>query len=190
MQLIIEFNMPLYCNTKMAKKKTSTITFRIDEENDNKLRQIAEDKKISLNTLANQIFGNYVQLERYMEKFGVLMMSQNAFLSILNMLDEKQIIKFGSDVGSKEPKEFILFKWKDINSDSVADFITLYFEHCGYGSCDLERTENEIGISGTKLFQTHCLVHYFFRLVALSAACVVARLKHAHLFSVSVLVHW
>ena len=131
----------------MTKKKTSTITFRIDEENDNKLRQIAEDKKINLNTLANQIFGNYVQLERYMEKFGVLMMSQNAFLSILNMLDEKQIIKFGSDVGSKEPKEFILFKWKDINSDSVADFITLYFEHCGYGSCDLERTDNEIGIS-------------------------------------------
>ena len=55
----------------MSKKKTSTITFRIDEDNDCKLRKIAEDKKVSLNTLANQILGNYVQLERYMEKFGV-----------------------------------------------------------------------------------------------------------------------
>ena len=131
----------------MNKKKTSTITFRIDEDNDKKLRKIAEDKKISLNTLANQILGNYVQLERYMEKFGVLMMSQDAFSSILDALDEKQLIQLASDIGSKEPKEFILFKWKDMNSEFVSDFITMYFEHCGYGTCDLEKTESEIKIS-------------------------------------------
>ncbi len=131
----------------MAKKETSTITFRIDKENDNKLRKIAEERKISLNTLANQILGNYVQLERYMEKFGILMMSQDAFSSILVALDDKQIIKLASDIGSKEPKEFILFKWKDMNSEIIAEFITIYFEHCGYGTCDLEKTENEIVFS-------------------------------------------
>jgi len=131
----------------LNKKKTSTITFRIDEENDNKLRKIAEDKKVSLNTLANQILGNYVQLERYMEKFGVLMMSQDAFSSFLAILDEKQIIELASDIGSKEPKEFILFKWKGMNSEFVTDFITMYFEHCGYGTCDLEKTKGEIAIS-------------------------------------------
>ncbi len=132
---------------EVIKKKTTTITFRIDEEIDNKLRKIAGDKNLSLNTLANQILGNYVQLERYMEKFGVLMMSQDAFLSILDILDEKQIIQLASDIGSKEPKEFILFKWKDMNSELVSDFITIYFEHCGYGTCDLEKTESEIAIS-------------------------------------------
>jgi hypothetical protein len=112
-----------------------------------KLRKIAESKKVSLNTLANQILGNYVQLERYMEKFGVLMMSQDAFSSILAALDEKQLIQLASDIGSKEPKEFILFKWKDMNSEIVSDFITMYFEHCGYGTCDLEKTESEIVFS-------------------------------------------
>lgn len=131
----------------MIKKETSTITFRIDKENDTKLRKIAEGKKVSLNTLANQILGNYVQLERYMEKFGVLMMSQDAFSSILAALDEKQLIQLASDIGSKEPKEFILFKWKDVNSEIVSDFITMYFEHCGYGTCDLEKTESEIVFS-------------------------------------------
>lgn len=132
---------------EVNKKKTSTITFRIDEENDHKLRKIAGEKKVSLNTLANQILGNYVQLERYMEKFGVLMMSQDAFSSILDLLDEKQIILLATDIGSKEPKEFILFKWKDLNSEIVTDFIMIYFEHCGYGTCDLEKTESEIAIS-------------------------------------------
>ncbi|MCH7967267.1 MAG: hypothetical protein IIB02_07645 [Thaumarchaeota archaeon] len=131
----------------MIKKKTTTITFRIDGEIDNKLRKIAEDQNLSLNTLANQILGNYVQIERYMEKFGILMMSQDAFLAILDILDEKQIIQLASDVGSREPKEFILFKWKDMNSEIVTDFIIMYFEHCGYGTCDLEKTESEVAIS-------------------------------------------
>jgi len=131
----------------MMDKKTSSITFRITESYDKALRKVAEEKKISLNTLANQIFGNYVELERYMEKFGVLMMSQDAFSSILAALDDKQLILLASDIGSKEPKEFILFKWKDMNSEHVTDFITIYFEHCGYGTCDLEKTESEIVFS-------------------------------------------
>jgi len=131
----------------MDKKKTSTITFRIAEDSDKKLRMIAEDKNVSLNTLANQILGNYVQLERYMEKFGVLMMSHDAFSSIIDALDEEQLIRLASNIGSKEPKEFILFKWKDMNSEIVSDFIKTYFEHCGYGTCDLERTESSIAVS-------------------------------------------
>ncbi len=131
----------------MEKKKTSTITFRIDEDHDEKLRKIAEDKNVSLNALANQVLGNYVQLERYMEKFGVLMMSHDAFLSIMDALDEGQLIRLASSIGSNEPKEFILFKWKDVNSEIVSDFIKMYFEHCGYGTCDLERTESSIAVS-------------------------------------------
>jgi uncharacterized protein (DUF1778 family) len=129
------------------KKKTSTITFRIDEDHDKKLRKIAEDKKVSLNTLANQILGNYVQFERYMEKFGVLMMSHDAFLSLLTTLDEQNLISLAADIGSKEPKEFILFKWKDMNSENVTEFIKMYFEHCGYGTCDMEKTESNVAIS-------------------------------------------
>jgi hypothetical protein len=131
----------------MNKKKTSTITFRIDEDNGKKSRNIAEDKNVRLNTLANQILSNYVQLERYMEKLGLLMMSHDAFSSIIDVLDEKQLIQLASGIGSKEPKEFILFKWKNMNSDIVSEFIKMYFEHCGYGTCDLEQIESEIAIS-------------------------------------------
>lgn len=120
----------------MIKKETSTITFRIDKENDNKLRKIAESKKVSLNTLANQILGNYVQLEQYMEKFGVILMSADAFESILSALSDKDLINLATTIGSTEPKDFILFKWKELNIDTVFNFIKIYFEHCGYGKYD------------------------------------------------------
>jgi predicted HicB family RNase H-like nuclease len=56
----------------MSKKNTSTITFRIDEDFDKHLRKIAKEQKISLNILANQIFGKYLDLDVYMEKFDWL----------------------------------------------------------------------------------------------------------------------
>ena len=41
-------------------KKTSTVSFRINTEYDEALRAEAEEKKVSMNTLVNQIFGEYV----------------------------------------------------------------------------------------------------------------------------------
>jgi hypothetical protein len=123
-------------------KKTSTITFRLDEEYEKGLRKEAKEKRISLNTLANQIFGDHVEVEQYMKKFGIVEMSKGAFKELLNSLDEKNIINFAKSVGYKEPKDFILFKWKEITTDSVTKFIKMYFEHCGYGMCDIEKNKS------------------------------------------------
>ena len=93
----------------MSKKNTSTITFRIDESFDEHLRKIAQEQKISLNTLANQIFGNYLDLDVYMEKFGVMKMSKKVFKMFLDKTDEAELKLLALDAGSKEPVEFILF---------------------------------------------------------------------------------
>ena len=129
-------------------KKTSTITFRIDEKYEKGLRKEAEEKRISLNTLANQIFGDHVELDQYMKKFGMVEMSKGSFRVLLDSLDEKNIINFAKSIGSKEPKDFILFKWKEISSESISEFIKVYFEHCGYGMCDMQTNDstNEVSI--------------------------------------------
>ncbi|HET7389550.1 MAG TPA: hypothetical protein VFJ51_01915 [Nitrososphaeraceae archaeon] len=46
---------------KSTIKKTSTISFRIDSQYDRVLLNEAEEKKVSLNTLANQIFGEHIE---------------------------------------------------------------------------------------------------------------------------------
>ena len=128
-------------------KKTSTITFRIDQEFEKGLRKEAEEKRVSLNTLANQILGDHVDLGQFMKKFGMIEMSKGSFKELLNVLDEKNIINFAKTIGSKEPKDFILFKWKKLSSESVSGFIKMYFEHCGYGMCDILTEEGENTVS-------------------------------------------
>ena len=86
----------------MDKKETTTITFRIDEENSQALRKVAEEREISLNTLANQIFGSTLQLDYPMSKFGVVMMSKLAFKTLLTNLNDKDIIKLGSEIGGSK----------------------------------------------------------------------------------------
>ena len=131
----------------MVAKKTSTITFRIDEKYVKGLRKEAEEKRISLNTLANQIFGDHVEYDQFMEKFGMIEMSKGSFKELLDSLDEKNIINFAKSIGSTEPKDFILFKWKKLTPDSVTEFIKMYFEHCGYGMCDILTEEGENTVS-------------------------------------------
>ncbi|MCH9658462.1 hypothetical protein K0U27_07180 [archaeon] len=131
----------------MKTKKTSTITFRIDEKYEKGLRKEAEEKRISLNTLANQIFGDHVEYDQFMKKFGMVEMSKGSFKDLLNSLDEKNIINFAKSIGSTEPKDFILFKWKKLTPDSVSEFIKMYFEHCGYGMCDMQTNDSTSEVS-------------------------------------------
>ncbi len=133
----------------MSSKKSSTITFRIDKEYEKVLREEAQSKKITMNTLANQVFGDYVEWQRYMERFGTIVLSKEAFKLILDLLDEKNLLNLAVNIGEKVPKEFILFKWKDVATDNVIKFIKMYFDHCGYGAHD--QTESE----GTVTFSIH-----------------------------------
>lgn len=93
--------------------------------------------------MANQIFGEYVEWQRYAERFGIIAMSKDAFKYILDSLDDKKVIELATTIGQKAPKEFILFKWKNFDSKNIVDFIKMYLEHCGYGRYDYSKdTEN------------------------------------------------
>jgi len=82
-----------------------------------------------------------------MEKFGVMKMSKKAFKMFLDKTDETELKLLALDAGSNEPKEFILFKWKEITLENVSTFMKIYCEHCGYGQCDLEQSENKVSMS-------------------------------------------
>jgi hypothetical protein len=137
----------------MDAKKGSSVTFRIDQKYEEALRELAKERRISLNTLANQIFGNFVEFEVFAQKFGTVRMSSDTFRRIIDTMDEKEIIEVAIRGGSQEAKEFILFKWKELNLQNVVDFIRMYFDFCGYGRCDLEQTEGKITVSVHHDFQ-------------------------------------
>ena len=125
-------------------KKTSTVSFRINKDYDEALRSEAEEKKVSMNTLVNQIFGEYVDWNKYVKRFGTIILSREAFKLILESLDNDKIITLAIDIAAKAPKEFILFKWKEIDQSHVIGFIKMFFDHCGYGQYDHQVTESKV----------------------------------------------
>ncbi len=131
-----------YHDKTIKRKKTATISFRIDSEYDKLLRGEAEEKKVSLNTLANQIFGEHLEWQRYIERFGTIVMSKDAFKLILDLLSEDRVVDLAVNIAAKAPKEFILFKWKNLNSDNVINFVKMFFAHCGYGQYDHVRDQS------------------------------------------------
>jgi hypothetical protein len=145
------------------KKETTTLTFRINKEFEKTLREESKIKRISLNTLADQIFGEYVEWHRYSEKFGTIIMSRDAFKMLLDSLNEKEIVDLAIKIAEKAPKEFILFKWKKITPQYVINFLKMYFDHCGYGNYDYyESDEGEstfsirhmLGLNGSLFLKT------------------------------------
>ena len=107
---------------------------------------MAEEKRVSLNTLANQIFGTFAEFDTYAERFGILKISTDTFRRILTVVPQKDLAMLASNCGSQEAKEFILFKWKEINQETVIEFIKTYFGYCGYGRCDIESRGGKIMI--------------------------------------------
>ena len=107
----------------MSKKNTSTITFRIDESFDEHLRKIAQEQKISLNTLANQIFGNNSDLVENMEKYGVIKMSKKVLKMFLDKTVVKELKLLVLNAGAKEPVELLLFNWTELNYENDTMFI-------------------------------------------------------------------
>jgi hypothetical protein len=97
-----------------------------------------------LNTLVNQIFGEYVDWNKYIKRFGTIILSKEAFELLLDNLDEHKIKTVAIEIASKAPKEFILFKWKEIDQSNVIDFVKMFFDHCGYGQYDYQVTENKV----------------------------------------------
>lgn len=108
---------------------------------------MAEEKRVSLNTLANQIFGTFAEFDIYAEKFGILKISTDTFRRILTAMPQNDLALLASNCGSQEAKEFILFKWKEINQKTIIEFIKTYFGYCGYGRCDIESRDSKTMIS-------------------------------------------
>lgn len=150
-------------NKNIKRKKTATISFRIDSEYEKLLRSEAEEKKVSLNTLANQIFGEHLEWQRYIERFGTIVISKDAFKLILESLSEDNVVDLAVNIADKAPKEFILFKWKDLNSENVINFVRMFFTHCGYGQYDYVKDQStnkfsirhEIGKKGSLFITTY-----------------------------------
>lgn len=77
----------------MLPKSTLGVSFRIPTETLKRLHKDADEKQVSLNTLANQIFAGYVSWDVSAAKAGWVVVQRGVLREILDMLDDEALQK-------------------------------------------------------------------------------------------------
>ena len=91
------------------KKKTTTITFRIDSNVMNKIYSKAEQEDITLNTLINQILKRYVEWDMYEGKAGMVPINKLVLKKLFQELSEEEVINMSRDIAKSAVYNTALF---------------------------------------------------------------------------------
>ena len=92
-----------------AKSPNGSVTFRFDNEILSKLRNEADQKRISLNTLASQIFQSYVEYDMYASRAGMVSFPKSLLVRIMGRLSEQEVGQLSEYIAKNEFKEMILW---------------------------------------------------------------------------------
>ncbi len=109
--------------TDSSRKKTVLRTIRITEDYDETLRKDSKSKGLSVNALLSTIMAKYVEWERYSERFGFVSLSRETFKSIIEVTDEKKLEEIARELGSRIPREAMLFWRKKLTIESFLAFL-------------------------------------------------------------------
>lgn len=90
-------------------KKTSTITFRLDENTIKRLRNESGNRQVSTNTLVNQALKQFLDWGMYESTVGFVMINKQVFIHVFGKLSQKEIISVATRVGKDEVKNMAMF---------------------------------------------------------------------------------
>ena len=94
-------------------KKTDTATFRIDKDILENLRNSAEDEKITLNALVNQILSQFIEWHSPAKKAGMVPLPKVLLMKIMDKLTSEEIVQISEYMVTNEIKDIILILKKE-----------------------------------------------------------------------------
>lgn len=95
--------------TVAGSKKTSTITFRLDDGTINRLRNLSKSQEVSTNTLVNQALRKFIDWDVYLPRSGFAILTKPVLKKIFEGLDKKFIVELATKVGKEEIEDIVLF---------------------------------------------------------------------------------
>src|ERR687888_2223820 len=93
-------------NTK-HKQSSGSVTLRFDNEILNQLRNESDQKRISLNTLASQIFQSHVEYDTYASKAGMISFPKALLIRLIEALGEQEVEDLSKYIARNEIKDMI-----------------------------------------------------------------------------------
>ena len=108
---------PDYLNEGIP-KKTSTMTFRIDDNVLRILRSESERHQISLNTFINQLLKRFVEWDMYESKVGLIPIAKPIVIELFSKMSKEDISSMALNVGKNVVHDIALFMKNKMDLDS------------------------------------------------------------------------
>jgi hypothetical protein len=129
-----EFNLyDVMQRIERAKTPNGNVTFRFDNEILSKMRNEADQKRISLNTLAGQIFQSYVEYDMYASRAGMVSFPKSLMIRLMDRLSEREAEQLSEYIEENDFKEMTLLVKNEYNLSAFLDMIESWLRASGIG---------------------------------------------------------
>jgi predicted DNA-binding ribbon-helix-helix protein len=117
---------------KKKSRRTESITFRLDSNILDKLRQEAERKDISVNTLISQIAKQHTNWHSVATQAGFIALRRPLIMKLVDSHTDEEIRDLARYIASTSNKDFVLLLRNRYNIHSALDVIETWVKISGY----------------------------------------------------------
>jgi hypothetical protein len=112
-------------NIPELRKKTVTVTFRLDKDLITILRSESERQHISLNTMVNLIIQRFVEWDMYESKLGMVSFLRPVVVELLKQMTGQEVIALARGIGKRATNDATLFMKNKMDLDSFLSWLEI-----------------------------------------------------------------
>lgn len=127
-------------DSSIRTQATESISFRLNVNDLNQLRDLARQRKESLNSLVAQIIDKYVKLWIFDQHYGFFSVGRGVLQASLAKLDDEEIEEIAKDQVARAHKAIITNLYGKVNKETVVTYFDVFcsrfetFKHFREGS--------------------------------------------------------
>jgi hypothetical protein len=111
---------------------SGSVTLRFDNEILDQLRNEADQKRVSLNTLASQIFQSHAEYDVFAAKAGMISFPKSLLIRLMERLSEYEVEDLSKYIARNEIKDMTLLLKKEYSLSSFLDTIESWLRVSGF----------------------------------------------------------
>ena len=117
---------------KSSPTPSGNVTLRFDGNVLEQLRNEANQKRVSLNTLASQIFKTHTEFSGAAAKAGMISFPKNLLIQLMNRLSEEEVKQLSQEIAKNDMKDMLLMIKRQYSAEAFIDLIESWIRVCGF----------------------------------------------------------
>ena len=111
---------------------SGNVTLRFDGIVLDHLRKEADQRRVSLNTLASQIFRTHTEFSGAAAVAGMVSFPKNLLIRMMNKLSEEEVMQLSQEIAKNEMKDTLLMMKHKYSTEAFVDLIESWIRVSGF----------------------------------------------------------